>query len=362
MANKVSTSGPFELQAAAISHIGPVAELRLVPFHETTLSCAEDFSTSDLAGSWGGDAGEMLLALVVAEHSRHQPLTKQQVEGLLRAYVSRSRAAHVYYHTTASAVRWIQQQLSVDELDLVSPPRSLQPRILAALHDSRGQGCSLLRAIIAHPVRFHARLKLVHDFIDAFHNMLWDRAFKLRGKISYHVSRDADSYLGRCTNPLDDSVVAMRSCAPTTPRDAFPYGRFTSVLLQPTPGDASSGTFAAQMQVTSRPLRLADQHQTPPSHTAPALLSVRVSENCMSARHTVLVSANNGIGGAPWLVTHPQLISLRRNATVPMLVSALPGSDGSNMRDQLHEWGQEWALAAEESLGVSQRMDVIFYA
>jgi hypothetical protein len=360
---KVSVSGPIELQDAAAAHIGPAQELRSLPLREAFLSCAEDWGTSDIAGSWGGDAGEMLLALAVSEHSRRVSLTSQQVEQIVRSYISRARASRIYYHTTARAVGWVQAQIGVDELDMSAPPRALQPLVLAALHDPRGQGCTLLKAVLQDPARFHMRTRLAHDFIDAFHNLLWDSGFALREKIAYHVSRDADAYIGRCKKSLGPEGVAEDLCAAEAPFAAMPYGRFTAVLRSPDPLKGLQAA-RAQARAVSRPRLPEEECKTLVSGStrlsaAPALINVLISEECMSARRTVLVRGNNGRGGKPWLVLHPQLIGLRRNATVPVLVSALPGSDGEQLRDLLHQWGGEWARAAEEALGVVQRLDAL---
>ena len=347
-------------------HIGRAGDLRVVPFHDATLSCAEDDSTAEIAGSWGGDAGEIVLALAVAEKIREKPLEVAQVEHFVRAYISKSRSPRIYWHTTAQAARWIQAQLEEETLDFARPPQALQGKITAALQDPRGQGCSLLRGLIESPDRFRVRLGLVFAFIGSFHHALWDPTFENREKIQYFVNRGAE-YIGKCTTDSTPSNFAPARTAP------LPYGRFTAVLKTSggrleTSSAQSHGHSAVSALLRSAPSGgHAESSCSGPGtdyswaadNAAAPLLRVHLSNDCLMTRRTPLVASNLGTGKRPFFVTHPDVVAARRNATVPLLVAALPGSDKQQIRNLLHDLGRTWAEAVEGALKVSIRAEVL---
>lgn len=390
-----------ELEAAVLTHLGRPADLRVIPYYEAALGCAEDRSTSERAGSWGGDAGEIILSLVVAESVREQPLAPAQVAAFVRAYVSKTRSAHVYWHTTARAAAWVQAHVAEEDwreaLDFTRPLRALQPRLLSALHDPRGQGCSLLRGLLTRASRFHARLELVHSFIDAFHLALWDPHFEARDKIQYNVDREGGTggcgahRKGNSFTPLERSPQPPTCPRPSDPGFAsapLPYGRFTAVLSSP--GGRLDATEARRLDASGqqaslvlRPLARSDEAAggrcsgssgsptalpteapTTPVPFPPTLLRVFASDACTRMRRTPLVAPNAGTPGArvPFLVVHPQAVAARRNATVPLLLAAAPGSDGQQVRNALHDLGAAWARALEAELGVEQVVDVVLGA
>ena len=389
VARRAEVSGvSTELESAVIAHIGRTADLRVVPFSEAVLSCPEDWSTAEIAGSWGGDAGEIVLALAVAEKIREDVLSQTQVASFVRAYISKSRSPHIYWHTTARAAGWVQAHLGEETLDFARPPRALEAAILAALHDPRGQGCSLMRLLLASPSQFRVRAGLVHAFIDAFHRALWDPGFEHRRKIQYHVDRDESACaIGGATSPSGPTSPPALQCPSMTPTSVsapLPYGPFTAVLASPGGRLGSAAAFRLESEGRSASLLIHPRsagasgrgggtavcHSKASGDSAAAsakgraavgspLLRVQASRACERQRRAPLVPPNAGKGGRSFLVVHPQVISARRNATVPLLLAAVPGGDSQQLRNALHDSGRDWAQAIEASLAVTEAADVL---
>lgn len=140
-----------------------------------------------MLGTWGGDAGEMLLALAVWERVGQRPLTPEHVAMFVKAYVKLSPQRHVYYHTDATALAFVMETAGVEDVDITMAPVEVQAALLRGLTSPNGQGCGHLRAMMENPVEYRVGEPLVAQFITAFHRLLWDTSDATRTKIQYYV-------------------------------------------------------------------------------------------------------------------------------------------------------------------------------
>lgn len=202
------------IEEAARSHIGPMSARRVAPTAEIPIACAEHLDKNEVAGAWGGELAQFMLALTAFESSAEKQLTAAAVLSTMRALVENSKVP-IIYHTNVTAQLYLARKLGVGGIDMLLPPPALQPRILEAFSDPDTHGCVMLRALVRSPAQFGIRPALVQAAIAAFHKLLWTAGDPLRIKLRYYV--DAD---GPAAAAAAAALVASQSAAATDASNA----------------------------------------------------------------------------------------------------------------------------------------------
>lgn len=176
------------LEQQLLGHIGPLEELRVAPVKELSFGCVEGGSDTEQAGTWGGDAGELLLALAVAEKVREAKLTGYQVKMVVRSYIARSKGPSVFFHTSTAAIAFLQDQLNYPELDITSPPAALQSDLIDLLASRpEAHGCTHFRSLVSQPQHYGLSTSLVGLFMREFFRIVWEGADPLRQRMRVEV-------------------------------------------------------------------------------------------------------------------------------------------------------------------------------
>ena len=143
-----------------------------------TQACVDGRDASGIIGTPGGDAGELVLALSVAEQHRGAPLTRDEIRALFDAYLE--AFGHFYLHSDEHAADHLAQEVlgravspSEAEALLRRPPAPVREKVLAAVSEAHNVGCGHLRLSLQHPEAYGVREAIVRAVIEGFFERLW---------------------------------------------------------------------------------------------------------------------------------------------------------------------------------------------
>jgi hypothetical protein len=359
-------------EAAARAHVGDASALRLAAAASTPLACGEQSGSDEVAGSWGGDAGELVLSAGAVERVLLRPLHDAETARLARAYVERLRAPLVY-HTSAAAVARLAAAAGVEALDLLSPPAAARPALLRALAAPESHGCALLRALLRAGGAGGVRPALAADIVRALHGILWDEGDALRRRIRYYVDASTPAELAAAVAAAGAPPVAQLPVARQAPDGSalpanaaagagagapLPYGRLAGVLTMPPPPPRGAQPQPWRLALDAAGGAAARDAAAPlaPAPPPTALLVVTVAPACAKLDRAPLLAPHvpQPLGAPPrpsFLVLHPQAVAARRNATVPLIATAFK-LNGDELRDAMASIAADWDAAVEAALGV----------
>lgn len=156
----------------------------LVEVEKTYFSCLDGRYSRPILGTPGGDFGEFLLALSVAEISMNKNITEARLVEVLREYLGFGGPDDVvlYHCQDEDAVSHLAQFLEVDGqtgrvvgLNLQEPPSKLQAAILKELKHPQNHGDYFVKSVLENPDDFYVRPGLIHSWIRAFYTVWWDK-------------------------------------------------------------------------------------------------------------------------------------------------------------------------------------------
>ncbi len=146
-----------------------------------TQACVDGRDAHAIVGTPGGDAGELLLALSVAEQLGRAPFSAEAVERVFGDYLD--AFGHFYLHTDSEAAsRWLEDAgLSADDTEdiedaealLREPPEPARARLLETVAEPHHVGCGHLRLSLQHAEAYGVRPGLVRDVLVAYFERLW---------------------------------------------------------------------------------------------------------------------------------------------------------------------------------------------
>lgn len=186
-------AGGFTREMIA-DHVGDVAKVRRVKLAAVLLanktSCVDGREDRAIIGTFGGDAGEFLLALAAAERVGSGKWNLADVPALTRAFAD--TFGGIYFHTDDNALNKLVRSLRSDpriepavatlnriedwEKFLRRPPVELQRALLDHLVQPEHLGCGHIKLQLTRPDDYGIRPELVTAFFEAFHRGLWEGA------------------------------------------------------------------------------------------------------------------------------------------------------------------------------------------
>ena len=174
--------------------VGAPEDLRVVDLLSHGFSSVDGRSSDEVLGTWGGDAGELLLASAVWEEEKQYDLSVNDVKGLLVRYLTFMKQTWFYVHTDTKALAWVEREIGFDRerydvnwLDITRPPREFQDALLDALTQVEGTGSLMFKHMLELPERYKIRKGLIETFIRALYLVLWDPEQPLNSRIKYYV-------------------------------------------------------------------------------------------------------------------------------------------------------------------------------
>lgn len=156
------------------------------------MSSPDHRSPDEVIGTWGGDFGELLLALAVTEQRIEREMRDADVKRFVLNYIRLIPAEHFFYGTDAEALSFVGGACGLREFDPTEVEAPLRQRALDAMTHTSGAGMGDLhtRWILTNPEDYEVRRGLIESAITAFHELLWKPPFPWwRAKIHYFVHR-----------------------------------------------------------------------------------------------------------------------------------------------------------------------------
>ena len=125
--------------------VGAPEDLRVVDLLRHGFSSVDGRSSDEVLGTWGGDAGELLLACAVWEELKQTDLQVHDVKELIERYLTYMQQQWFYVHTDTKALAWVEREIGFDRerynvnwLDITRPPMEFKDALLDALTQVEG--------------------------------------------------------------------------------------------------------------------------------------------------------------------------------------------------------------------------------
>jgi len=150
---------------------------------ETSFSCLDDRLTNPSISTPGGDIGEFILALAsyLVEKGGSQIVPQHTVDVLLARYLDTLPTSRPMVHCTDDrAIRHLEGELPMENLDLAEPPEHLKAGLLEKLTEVENQGDSHIRLMLKQPEWFQLDRNLVPTVLKSFYTHLWGGGSKLK--------------------------------------------------------------------------------------------------------------------------------------------------------------------------------------
>jgi hypothetical protein len=173
--------------------IGDPSDLKMVDAATHFASDIDGRSSDEIFGVWGGEFGELILAMSVWEDNNLKllgvPLTPLILSQAIVGYIQNCADTRkfMYFHTDTDALAWVESQLGGATIDITSPPEKHKEALLKLIIRPEAQGCMHLKQILLHPDDYGVRLTLVQAAITEFYKIMWDIENELRQSIKYYV-------------------------------------------------------------------------------------------------------------------------------------------------------------------------------
>ena len=174
--------------------VGAPEDLRVVNLLRHGFSSVDGRSSDEVLGTWGGDAGELLLACAVWEELKQTDLQVHDIKELIVRYLTYMQQQWFYVHTDTKALAWIEREIGFDRerynvnwLDITRPPMEFKDALLDALTQVEGTGSMMFKNMLTIPERYKIRKELVETFIRSLYLVLWDPEQPLNSRIKYYV-------------------------------------------------------------------------------------------------------------------------------------------------------------------------------
>lgn len=142
---------------------------------DRSLSCIDGRHDTCTVAAPGGNAGELMLLLAVAEWFRGAPYTPELVHRLLTRIIADT--GRLYIHTDEHAVSRLAATLGFEREYLLEhiadPPLEARARLLAAMTLPEHLGCGHLEAMARSPAAYRVRPRLLEHVVRAMMRRAW---------------------------------------------------------------------------------------------------------------------------------------------------------------------------------------------
>jgi len=159
-----------------ISLLGPVEKLEWKSVRASYLGCVDGRHSSSGLYAYGGDFGELLLALTVYEHMSQRQLSQVETTSLFNGWLARlAREGGSFAMCTNSAtVSTLTGAVGAAAVDLSSPSEALRPSLMLRLVAPEFVGSEHVKWMLQRPDQYSVRKPLVEQLIRSFFGVLWN--------------------------------------------------------------------------------------------------------------------------------------------------------------------------------------------
>ena len=185
------------------------------PYHDI-----DGRSSEECIRIWGGEAGELLLALAVWDDMTLQntgsPLRYTSIQKAVHSWIKYQNAGnkrkYFYLSTDTDAMAFVESKLAAHNrdseeaeddddgsvaLDITMPPEAQQDEILKHLMTVNGTGCPHLKMILANVDKYKLRKELVELFLTSIYRTMWNMNEPLRKRIKLYIYHAKAIGIGR---------------------------------------------------------------------------------------------------------------------------------------------------------------------
>jgi hypothetical protein len=168
------------------SRFGNPSEYTYKQINYEAFMCLDGRVTSENLYTAGGDAGEMILALVVYEAETGKRLKKSDIKSIFEDYLRCMQPETFNLCSDDDAVSHLSTELGV-KVSLKDPKKQHQDMVLDSIAEPMNMGDLHLRNMLETPGSYMLQdAHVAKAFIEMFFETLWDTDFEFREKLAYH--------------------------------------------------------------------------------------------------------------------------------------------------------------------------------
>jgi hypothetical protein len=136
-------------------------------------------------GTLGGDLGEFLIVLAAIEAETSQSFSGAQVLHRFKTYLTVMSKDKFYFDTDAAAINTFKKACHCPQLNIADPPDSKKPLLRNATHLADAQGNEFFKKLLQDPTSYGIRKELVESVLEAFFEVMWNKADPLHRRIRF---------------------------------------------------------------------------------------------------------------------------------------------------------------------------------
>jgi len=172
-----------------IEFIGPLDKLSWRSIRSSSLGCVDGRHSSSGLYAYGGDFGEMLLALTVYEHMVQRKLTQAETSSYFNEWlkkVDRDDGSFAMCTSTAT-ISLLAAAVGARAVDLAQPPEDLRPSLMLRLVAPEFVGSEHVKWMLQNPDAYTVRRELVEQLLRSYYGVLWNEFHPLRRRLRLDV-------------------------------------------------------------------------------------------------------------------------------------------------------------------------------
>lgn len=166
-------------------HLGEVTNIEWAHVMQTSFGSTDPRGQERQLGTLGGDLGEFLIVLAAIEAQTNQNFTDSQVLHKFKRYLTVMSKDKFYFDTDLDAIANLKKACSCPQLNIADPPDSKKPLLRNSTHESASQGNELFKKLLEDSTKYNVRRELVVAAIDAFFEVMWQKADPLHRRIRF---------------------------------------------------------------------------------------------------------------------------------------------------------------------------------
>jgi hypothetical protein len=166
-------------------HLGEVTNIEWTHVMQSSFGSTDPRGQERQLGTLGGDLGEFLLVLTAIESQTGQNFTEAQVLHQLKRYLTVMSKDKFYFDIDMDGIANLKKACGCPQLNIADPPDSKKPLLRNATHDVASHGNELFKKLLTASTDYEVRPELVIAAVDAFFEVMWQKADPLHRRIRF---------------------------------------------------------------------------------------------------------------------------------------------------------------------------------
>lgn len=172
-----------------IELVGPLDKLEWRSIRGSSLGCVDGRHSTSGLYAYGGDFGELLLALTVYEHMVQRKLSQTETTAYFSEWLKKVDADGGSFAmcTNAATISQLATAVGTTVLDLSMPSEELRPSLLLRLIAPEFVGSEHVKWMLQNPDAYTVRRALVEQLLRSFYGALWNEYHPFRRRLKLDV-------------------------------------------------------------------------------------------------------------------------------------------------------------------------------